>query len=323
MHVTSGSPAATDRSAPDGRTSGAPHGFHQPRVPGNAAASERASAAAFEEGAGTGRPASAPERPHRRLLESTIFVVLATMLCFGAAAPAIFGALPEEMIGVLVPAAQLTPFLAALVMFTLIRPRGFARQFALGWGRSWRAIAVGVAVVIAVGLAQLSTGLLTGFEFTAVDAILLAAVAVPVFWVLQGIFAVGEELGWRGWLISRLRGYGFWAIAAVSTVAWMVWHLPAIPLIVGDGGFEVGLAYLLAIGSWAPFMVALRLWSGSVWPAIIVHGALNSVRVFLTQSIAAGSGVNWFVEGIGWVLWLVAAALLWRFALRRTRTTSR
>ncbi|WP_293694570.1 type II CAAX endopeptidase family protein [uncultured Agrococcus sp.] len=266
---------------------------------------------------GSAHPGSERERHSRRPLEAAIFVVLATLLCFGAAAPAIFGALPDEMIGVLVPAAQLTPFLAALVMFAVVRPGGFFRQFALGWGRSWRAIGLGIAVVAVAGLAQLAAGVLTGFEFAALDAILLAFVAVPVFWVLQGIFAIGEELGWRGWLISRLRGFGFWTIAMLSAIAWMVWHLPAIPLIVGDGGFEVGLAYLLAIGSWAPFMVALRLLSGSVWPAIIVHGALNSVRVFLTQSIASGGGVNWVVEAVGWVLWLGAAALVWHFALRR------
>ena len=61
----------------------------------------------------------------------------------------------------------------------------------------------------------------------------------------------------------------------------------------------IAAAYLLAIASWAPFMVALRLWSGSVWPAVIVHGALNSIRVFLTQSIAVSDGINWTVEIAG------------------------
>ncbi len=47
-----------------------------------------------------------------------------------------------------------------------------------------------------------------------------------------------------------------------------------------------------------------------MWPAVVIHGGLNSLRVFLTQSIASGNGVNWFVEITGCVLWLTAAALL-------------
>lgn len=257
---------------------------------------------------------SAAARP---FVETAIFVLLATLLCLGIAAPAIFGDVPDELLGVLVPAAQLTPLLAAIILFLVLGPGGFAEQFALGWGRSWRAIGLGFLVVIAIGLAQLIAGLATGFELAATEQIVLAAAAVLPLLILQSIFAVGEEFGWRGWLVSRMRGLGFWVIAAVSALVWMVWHLPAVPLILGDSGFDVGLAYLLAIGSWAPFMVALRLLSGSVWPAVIIHGALNSVRVFLTQSIASGSGVNWLVEALGWLLWLSAAALVWRFALRR------
>ncbi|WP_449278480.1 CPBP family intramembrane glutamic endopeptidase [Leucobacter sp. GX24907] len=252
----------------------------------------------------------------RHAIESTIFVLLATALCFGVAAPAIFGGTPEELLGVLVPAAQLTPLIAAVIVFAAVRPGRFAEQFALRWGRSWRALGVGIATLVVIGLVQLGSGLATGHETTTGTAILTAALAVPILWVMQSVFAIGEEFGWRGWLVSRLRGLGFWPLAACSAVAWMVWHLPAIPLIIGDGGAETGMAYLLSIGSWAPFMVALRLWSGSVWPAVIVHGALNSIRVFLTQSIASGDGVNWAAEAVGWILWLAAAALVWRFALR-------
>lgn len=253
----------------------------------------------------------------RHLTETAIFLLLATALCFGVAAPAILGDAPDELLGVLVPAAQLTPLIAAVIIFAAVRLGKFSELFALRWGTSWRAIGIGVATLITIGLVQLGTGLATGFEPTAGSAVVTAALAVPILWIMQCVFAIGEEFGWRGWLVSRLRGLGFWPLAACSAAAWMVWHLPAIPLIIGDGGAEMGAAYLLAIGSWAPFMVALRLWSGSVWPAVIVHGALNSIRVFLTQSIASGTGVNWAVEAVGWILWLAAAAVLWRFALRK------
>lgn len=48
---------------------------------------------------------------------------------------------------------------------------------------------------------------------------------------------------------------------------------------------------------------------------MIVRGALNSIRVYLTQSIASGDGVNWLGEaGGGGRWWLAAAVLVWRFA---------
>ncbi len=243
---------------------------------------------------------------------------IATLLCLAVAAPAVFGEMSEEMSPLLVPAAQLTPFLTALGLFFIFRPGRFATVFALRWGSSWRAIGVGLGVVIAIGLVQLGIGLLSGFTPAAGDAVTLAALAVPVVLVLQCVFAIGEELGWRGWLVTQLREKPFWLIASVASAAWVAWHLPALPLIVGDGGWEPGAAYLLAIASWAPFLVALRLWSDSVWPAVVVHGALNSIRVFLTQSIASGEGVNWIVEFAGAALWLVAAAALHSRA-RRSR----
>ena len=249
-------------------------------------------------------------RSGRPLLTAVLFVAAATLLCFGVASPAIFDVVPMELVGLLVPIAQLTPLLVAAVFFSVTRQGTFATVFALRWGRSWSAVGAGLAVVIAISMAQLGAGLASGHKFSAPDGVVIAALMVPVLLVLQSAFAIGEELGWRGWLVTQLRHKPFWVLGAISSAAWAVWHLPALPLVVGDGGWEYGAAYLLAIASWAPFMVALRLWSGSVWPAVIVHGALNSLRVFVTQSIASGEGINWLAEIIGAVLWLVAAWVL-------------
>lgn len=239
------------------------------------------------------------------------YVSIATLLSFTVSSLTIFGTIPSESAGALVPVAQLTPFVAAMA-FHLVRRQGrFTSVFALGWGRSWTTIALGLVTVTAIGLAQLGVAVLGGASLRGSDLIAAAAIAVPGVLVMQCIFAIGEEFGWRGWLITQLETKPFWQIAMTSSLAWVIWHLPALPLIISDGGgWQPVAAYLLAIASWAPFMVALRLHSGSVWPAVIVHGALNSIRVFLTQSVVAVEGVNWFMEIAGWVLWLAAAAWL-------------
>lgn len=255
--------------------------------------------------------------PARPFAAACGFVIVATLLCFAVASPAIFGALPAEAAGLLVPLAQLTPFLTALVFFLLRRRGSFASVFALRWGRSWPAIGIGLAAVVAIGAVQLGVNLLSGAPVQPAPLIAAAAGAVLIVFVMQCVFAIGEEFGWRGWLVSQLETRPFWQLASFSSLVWVVWHLPALPLIVGDGGWEPGAAYLLAIASWAPFMVVLRLWSGSVWPAVVIHGALNSVRVFLTQSIAPANGVNWAVEITGCVLWVAAAVVMYQQMLRR------
>jgi membrane protease YdiL (CAAX protease family) len=249
------------------------------------------------------------------------YLVVATLLCFAVASPVILGALPADAAGVLVPIAQTTPAIAALGFFLVHRRGRFASVFAVRWGGSWPAIAVGLLAVAVIGLVQLGLALASGASIRGADLIVAAAAAVPIVLLLQCVFAIGEELGWRGWLVTQLAARPFWQIAAASSLAWMIWHLPALPLVIGDGGWQPGAAYLLAIASWAPFLVALRLWSGSVWPAVVVHGALNSIRVFLTQSVAAVDGVDWVVEIAGCVLWLTAAAVV--HARFRRRTTAR
>lgn len=256
--------------------------------------------------------------PRAPLPRTAAFLAVATALCLAVASPIVLGDGGDDLAAMLVPAAQLTPFLTALIFLRLLRGGRFVDAFALRWGGSWRAIGLGLAVVVGIGLVQLGIGLASGDELSASGAIAPAAAAVLPLLVLQCVFAIGEELGWRGWLVTQWRDRPFVQVAAVSAVAWVVWHLPALPLIVGDAGWQEGAAYLLAIASWAPFLVALRLASGSVWPAVIVHGALNSIRVFLTQSVASGDGVSWPVEAAGWVLWLAAAALLAR-RVARTR----
>lgn len=246
-------------------------------------------------------------------LEIPLYVVLATALCFVVASPALLDLVAVEFVGLVVVAAQTTPLIAALIFFALRRPGRFRDVFALGWGRSWPVLGIGLAVVVGAAVVQLGVGLWLGWELRAGEMIASAAVAVLPLLVVQSVFAIGEEWGWRGWLATRMERLGFWVAAAIGAAAWVVWHLPAVPLIVGDATWEFGAAYLLGIASWTPLMLWLRWASGSVWPAVVVHGAINSLRVFVLQSLAdSGGGINWVVEAVGWAVWLGAAWLLAR-----------
>lgn len=241
------------------------------------------------------------------------YVAAATALSTLIAAPLLLGFLPEASTGLIVPLAQLSPLLVALVFFVVHRPGRLRDLLALGWARSGRGIALGLAVLVVLSAAQAAVALATGAQLRPPEEITAATLALLPVLVLQCVFAIGEELGWRGWLASRTTDWSFPVAAATQSVAWVLWHLPVVPLITASASPEFSLAYLLGIASWAPFFLALRRSSGSVWPAVVLHGGINSLRVFLLQSlIDAGGTVNWWAEAAGWVLWLAAAAWLMR-----------
>lgn len=56
----------------------------------------------------------------------------------------------------------------------------------------------------------------------------LFAVSVLIVPFINGVFAFGEELGWRGYLLPKLLPLGkFWAYALLGII-WGLWHLPLV-----------------------------------------------------------------------------------------------
>lgn len=109
------------------------------------------------------------------------------------------------------------------------------------------------------------------------------------FALLNAIVAVGEELGWRGWLqgvlIARWGPIG--GIAALGLL-WSMWHLPGqlagynhpeYPLV---GSFLLSPIELIATSF---FLGWLTLRSKSFWLAAIAHGAGNSIQEGVTRNL--------------------------------------
>lgn len=260
----------------------------------------------------------------RPVRESIIYIVCATVVSTLVASPMFLGWFTGELSGLLIPVAQLTPFAVGLIFFLIWRPASFAKVFALRWNGTWWGLLVGFSAVIAISAVQMLVGLVLGWQPRPFDTIVVALIAVIPFLLLQSAFAVGEEWGWRGWLVSRTQELPVAWVCVISAVAWTVWHLPALPLILQDAPMDVGVAYLASIFSWAPALVVLRLVTGSVWPAVFVHGGLNSLRVFFLQSVAEPGGVDWIVEALGWILWIGAAVVMWKLGnTKRARDSAR
>jgi len=91
---------------------------------------------------------------------------------------------------------------------------------------------------------------------------------------------LGEEIGWRGFLVPELaKRHGFAATAIISGLIWAFWHYPL--LLLGDYHPDTPVWYYLPlftvlvpainfVWTW------MRLKSGSLWPCVILHAAHNT-----------------------------------------------
>jgi uncharacterized protein len=108
-----------------------------------------------------------------------------------------------------------------------------------------------------------------------------------------GLFgALGEELGWRGFLLPKMITGGIRHPYLASGIVWALWHLPLIAF----GGFYhqasdtslVAPAYAMGIIAMNFVISELRVRSGSVWVAVLLHASHNFFFQLAVPAIALG-----------------------------------
>jgi membrane protease YdiL (CAAX protease family) len=81
--------------------------------------------------------------------------------------------------------------------------------------------------------------------------------------------ALGEEIGWRGFLVPELaKTTTFFNTALISGAAWALWHYPLIIFGGYNGGTSIPYSlfcFTLAVIAISFPMAWLRLKSGSLW----------------------------------------------------------
>jgi membrane protease YdiL (CAAX protease family) len=174
-----------------------------------------------------------------------------------------------------------------------------------------------VVGILAYGIAW-ATGLLSHFGSPAPEIgswglwAILFALAIPV----NIIDDSGEEIGWRGYALTRLIDAGVPRPVLASGVIWGLWHAPLYLW----GGFAVGQPPLLATAlllivttAFGYVLARARLETGSVWPAIALHVAWNVIIQIGFDELASGpSKAVWVGEtGILTSLVLVVVAVIY------------
>jgi len=120
---------------------------------------------------------------------------------------------------------------------------------------------------------------------------LVAAVLISP--VLNALATLGEEFGWRAYLLPKLMPLGGRKAALLIGVIWGVWHWPVI-LMGYEYGFNypgfpwIGLLLFLWFTTCASIFQAWTvLRAKSVWPGVIGHAAING---FAAASIVVTTG---------------------------------
>ena len=147
-------------------------------------------------------------------------------------------------------------------------------------------------------------------------AALQAGVAILIAPLINMLFAFGEELGWRGFLLPKLMPLGKWKAIILSNVIWGLWHAPAIIQGHNYPGYPVlGIFMMVILTVLVGIILSwLYLKTNSPWAPALAHGSMNAVAslslLFLVPGfdIAIGgtlASVMGWIPLAAFVLWLV------------------
>ena len=141
--------------------------------------------------------------------------------------------------------------------------------------------------------------------------------AIPLYLILlvtSGcIKTLGEEIGWRGFLVPQLaRSNSFHRTAVISGLIWSLWHYPILifadynsgtPAWYGLSCFTVSVVSVSVILAW------LRLKSGSLWTCVFLHATHDAFVQGFFDPVTRDTGYTKYIIGeFGIALALVSMA---------------
>jgi CAAX protease family protein len=140
--------------------------------------------------------------------------------------------------------------------------------------------------------------------------------------LLNTAFALGEEIGWRGFLVPELaKAMSYTRVSVISGLIWGLWHAPVLLFADYNAGTNrvYALACFMLMTNAASFLFTwLRLKSGSLWPAALLHGAHNAfVQGVFDQFMRDTGHTRWITTEFGAGMILTIGALALYFWSRR------
>jgi uncharacterized protein len=129
--------------------------------------------------------------------------------------------------------------------------------------------------------------------------------------------ALGEEIGWRGFLVPELsKVAGFTGVGLISGLMWAAYHFPVLLFADYNKGAPAWYSltcFTLMVVADSFILAWLTLRSKSLWPAAILHGSHNLFIQSIFTPLTRDTGPTKYVIdefGVGLVITIAIAALL-------------
>jgi uncharacterized protein len=224
---------------------------------------------------------------------------------------------------------MLTPLLAVLLMLLVVTRDGYGKG-------GWQGLDLHRAGLSSWGLAILGPLLVLSVTYTVVWITGIGrfvwpdgqsaggfVVGVVINVAILTLLALGEEIGFRGYLLPHLLSMGRTRALLLSGFLHSLWHLPIMlltPYYHNEGNpWIVVPLFLLTLTAAGVFYGYLRITSASTWPAAIGHSALNVLWGRFTTLTVAGSSplLLEYLAGESGLLTLIGAGVLAGWLLYR------
>jgi uncharacterized protein len=218
---------------------------------------------------------------------------------------------------VLISALMFVPTISSVVA-RLILKEGFSDvSFRFGGRRGRKLILLAFAFPLVVGLVAYGIGWATGLVGFHVPPTGLGGwvAGIAVLILLNVVLSSGEEIGWRGYMLTRLIDAGVPRPVLASGLIWGLWHFPLILW----AGYADGPSPLLSLAllmvttvTFGYVLARVRLETGSVWPAVALHAEWNAIiQGGFDPATTGATRTMWVGEtGVFVALALIVAAVI-------------
>lgn len=226
--------------------------------------------------------------------------------------------------------SMLAPVVAVLIMLLVVTRDGYTRAgwTDLGLHRSGRKTwAFAILMPLPVLLFSYAIVWSTGIGRLVLPPVSSSPVLVPILnflinlvlsLLISIILSLGEEVGWRGYLLPRLLPLGQRPAMVLTGLLHGIFHLPLIlmtPFYHGEGNRLIVIPLFLLTLTLAGIIYGyLRITTNSIWPAAIMHSAFNTYWEYLLAFTVAVSPLAYeYLAGESGLLTIlsITAVVVW------------
>ncbi len=155
-------------------------------------------------------------------------------------------------------------------------------------------------------------------------------VVIIIFFIVNGIIgmfssistALGEEIGWRGFLVPELsKKFNYTSVSLIVGGIWALWHYPLLIFGTYNNGtpFWFGLiCFTFLVVSTSFIYTWYQIKSGSLWTGVMLHASHNLfIQSFFTPITEQNSLSPWYIDEFGAALPFVTVFLAIYFWSKR------